>query len=80
MVQENGTAIPSTAGFFTLNTDVQVVQSWNILANVTTAGDYYELAYAASATNFSFPTLAGNVTVGYPDSPSVIVTVTPISA
>ena len=78
--KKNGTAIPDTAGFITLDQNLQVVQSWNLLANVTTAGDYYEIAYAASATVFSFPTLAGNVTVGYPASPSIILTVTPVSA
>ena len=78
--KKNGTAIPDSAGFFTLDKSVQAIQSWNILANVTTAGDYYEVAYAADSTSFSFPTLAGNVTVGYPASPSVIVTVTPAGA
>ena len=78
--KKNGTAIPSTSGFFTLDVTIQAVQSWNILANVTAVGDYYELAYAASATNFQFPALAGNVTVGYTDSPSIFVTVTPIGA
>ena len=76
--KKNGTAIPSTSGFVTLDQNLQVVQSWNILANVATAGDYYEIAYAASATVFSFPTIAGNGTVGYPASPSIIVTVTPV--
>jgi hypothetical protein len=78
--KKNGTAIPDSAGFVTLDQNLQVVQSWNILANVATAGDYYEIAYAASATVFSFPTIAGNVTVGYPASPSIIVTVTPVGA
>ena len=78
--KKNGTALPHTAGFFTLDNTIQAVQSWNILANVTTAGDYYELAYAASSTTFSFPTLAGNVAIGYPASPSIIVTVTPVSS
>ena len=77
--KKNGTAIPSTSGFVTLDQNLQVVQSWNILANVT-SGDYYEIAYAANATVFSFPTIAGNVTVGYPASPSIIVTVTPVGA
>jgi hypothetical protein len=76
--KKNGAAVPDSAGFVTLDQNLQVVQSWNILANVTTAGDYYEIAYAASATVFSFPTIAGNVTVGYPASPSIIVTVTPV--
>jgi hypothetical protein len=78
--KKNGTAIPDSAGFITLDQNLQVVQSWNILANVTTAGDYYEIAYAANQTVFSFPTIAGNVTVGYPASPSIIVTVTPVGA
>jgi hypothetical protein len=78
--KKNGTAVPSTAGFVTLDQNLQVVQSWNILANVANVGDYYEIAYAASATVFSFPTIAGNVTVGYPASPSIIVTVTPVGA
>jgi hypothetical protein len=76
--KKNGTAVPASAGFVTLDQNLQVVQSWNILANVTSVGDYYEIAYAASSTVFSFPTIAGNVTVGYPASPSVIVTVTPV--
>ena len=76
--KKNGTAVPSTAGFITLDQNLQVVQSWNILANVANVGDYYEIAYAASSTVFSFPTIAGNVTVGYPASPSIIVTVTPV--
>jgi hypothetical protein len=76
--KKNGTAVPSTAGFITLDQNIQAVQSWNILANVANVGDYYEIAYAASATVFSFPTIAGNVTVGYPASPSIIVTVTPV--
>jgi hypothetical protein len=77
--KKNGTAIPGTAGFVTLDQNLQVVQSWNILANVT-SGDYYEIAYAASANVFSFPALAGNNTVGYPETPSIIVTVTPVGA
>jgi hypothetical protein len=78
--KKNGTAVPDSAGFVTLDQNLQVVQSWNILANVATAGDYYEIAYAASATVFSFPTIAANGTVGYPASPSIIVTVTPVGA
>ena len=78
--KKNGTAVPDSAGFFTLDNTIQAIQTWNILANVTTAGDYYEIAYAASTTNFDFPTLPGNVTVGYPASPSIIITVTPIGA
>ena len=76
--KKNGTAVPSTAGFVTLDQNLQVVQSWNILANVANVGDYYEIAYAASATVFSFPTIAGNAIIGYPASPSIIVTVTPV--
>ena len=78
--KKNGTAVPDSSGFTTLDQNLQVVQSWNILANVANVGDYYEIAYAASATVFSFPTIAGNVTVGYPASPSIIVTVTPVGA
>jgi hypothetical protein len=76
--KKNGTAVPDSSGFVTLDQNLQVVQSWNILANVANVGDYYEIAYAASATVFSFPTIAGNITVGYPASPSIIVTVTPV--
>ena len=50
------------------------------MANVVAAGDYYEIAYAATNTNFRFPTLAGNVSIGYSASPSIIVTVTPVGA
>ena len=75
--KKNGTAVPDSSGFVTLDQNLQVVQSWNILANVT-SGDYYEIAYAASATVFSFPTIAGNAIIGYPASPSIIVTVTPV--
>jgi hypothetical protein len=78
--KKNGTAIPDSAGFVTLDQNLQVVQSWNILANVTTPGDYYEIAYAASATVFSFPTIPANVVSGAPASPSIIVTVTPVGA
>ena len=78
--KKNGTAIPDSAGFITLDQNLQVVQSWNLLANVTSVGDYYEIAYAASANVFSFPTLPGNVAVGYPASPSIILTVTPVNA
>ena len=78
--KRNGTAIPDSAGFVTLDQNLQVVQSWNILVNVTTPGDYYEIAYAASATVFSFPTIAANVVIGSPASPSVIVTVTPVGS
>jgi hypothetical protein len=78
--KKNGTAIPDTGGFFTLDNTIQQVQSWNILANVANVGDYYEVAYAATNTHYRFPTLAANVSVGYPASPSIIVTVTPIVA
>ena len=77
--KKNGTAVPDSAGFLTIDNAIQDVLTWNILANVTTAGDYYEIAYAATHTYVSFPTIAGNVTVGYPASPSVIVTVTPVA-
>ena len=76
--KKNGTAVPDSAGFSTLDNAMQDVLSWNILANVANVGDYYEIAYAATHTYVSFPTIAGNVTVGYPASPSVIVTVTPV--
>ena len=76
--KKNGTAVPDSSGFFSLDNTIQVIQTWNILANVTTAGDYYEIAYAGSSTHFDFPTLPGNVTIGYPASPSIIVTVTPV--
>ena len=78
--KKNGSAIVDSAGFFTLDNAIQAVQSWNILTEVTAPGDYYEIAYAASATNFSFPTIAGNAVIGYPASPSIIITVTPIGA
>jgi hypothetical protein len=78
--KKNGEAIVDSAGFFTLDNTIQAVQSWNVLTEVTTPGDYYEIAYAASSTTFSFPTLAGNAVIGYPASPSIIVTVTPIGA
>jgi hypothetical protein len=78
--KKNGTAVPDSAGFVTLDQNLQVVQSWNILANVANVGDYYEIAYAASSTVFSFPTIAANGTVGYPASPSIIATVTPVGA
>ena len=76
--KKNGTAIPDSAGFSTIDNAIQDVLSWNILANVANVGDYYEIAYAATHTYVSFPTIAGNVTVGYPASPSIIVTVTPV--
>ena len=76
--KKNGTAVPDSAGFLTLDNAIQTVLSWNLLANVANVGDYYEIAYAATHTYVSFPTIAGNVTVGYPASPSVIVTVTPV--
>jgi hypothetical protein len=78
--KKNGTAVPDSAGFSTLDDRMQTVLSWNILANVANVGDYYEIAYAATHTYVSFPALPGNVTVGYPASPSIIVTVTPVGA
>jgi hypothetical protein len=77
--KKNGTAVPDSAGFLTLDNAIQDVLTWNILANVANVGDYYEMAYAATHTYVSFPTIPGNVTVGYPASPSIIVTVTPVS-
>ena len=76
--KKNGTAIPHSTGFITLDQNLQVVQSWNILVNVTNPGDYFEIAYAASATVFSFPAIAANGGVGYPETPSIIATVTQI--
>jgi len=76
--KKNGTAVPHSTGFITLDGRIQVVQSWNILADVTTVGEYFEIAYAASSTVFSFPAIAANGAVGYPETPSIIVTVTPV--
>ena len=76
--KKNGTAVPDSAGFLTIDNAIQDVLTWNILANVANVGDYYEIAYAANRTYVSFPTIAGNVTVGYPASPSIIVTITPV--
>ena len=75
--KKNGTNVLDSGGFVTLDQNLQVVQSWNILANVT-SGDYYEIAYAASATVFSFPYIPADVVIGSPASPSIIVTVTPV--
>jgi hypothetical protein len=77
--KKNGTNVSDSGGFVTLDQNLQVVQSWNILANVT-SGDYYEIAYAASSTVFSFPTIPADVVIGSPASPSIIVTVTPVGA
>ena len=77
-LKKNGTAIPDSAGFSTLDNAMQDVLGWNILVNVANVGDYYEIAYAATHTYVSFPNTPGNVTVGYPASPSIIVTVTPV--
>jgi hypothetical protein len=77
--KKNGTAVPDSAGFLTIDNAIQVVQSWNILANVTTVGDYYEIAYASNRTYVSFPAIAANGAVGYPATPSIIVTVTPVN-
>jgi len=77
--KKNGTAVPHSTGFITLDGRIQVVQSWNVLADVTTVGDYFEIAYAASSTAFSFPAIAANGAVGYPETPSIIVTVTPVN-
>jgi hypothetical protein len=77
--KKNGTAVPDSAGFCTLDDRVQNVLSWNILANVANVGDYYEIAYAASHTYVSFPAIAANGAVGYPATPSIIVTVTPVN-
>jgi hypothetical protein len=76
--KKNGTAIPHSTGFVTLDQNLQVIQSWNILAVVTTPGDYYEIAYAANATVFSFPAIAANSGVGYPETPSIIATITSV--
>jgi hypothetical protein len=75
--KKNGTAVSDSAGFVTLDQNLQVVQSWNILTNAT-SGDYYEIAYAANQTVFSFPAISANVVTGAPATPSIIVTVTPI--
>jgi hypothetical protein len=77
--KKNGTNVLDSGGFVTLDQNLQVVQSWNILANVT-SGDYYEIAYAASATVFSFPYIPADVVIGSPASPSIIVTVTPVGS
>ena len=76
--KKNGTAVPDSAGFLTIDNAIQDVLTWNILANVANVGDYYEIAYTANRTYVSFPTIAGNVTIGSPASPSIIVTVTPV--
>jgi len=78
--KKNGTAVPDSAGFSTLDDRMQTVLSWNILVNVANVGDYYEIAYAADKTYVSFPAIAANGTVGYPATPSIIVTVTPVGA
>jgi hypothetical protein len=76
--KKNGTAVPATAGFSTLDDRMQTVLSWNILANVANVGDYYEIAYAATHTYVSFPAIPANATFGAPATPSIIVTVTQI--
>ena len=78
--KKNGTTIPDSGGFFTLDNTIQVVQSWNLIVDAANVGDYVEIGYAATTTNLSFPTIAGNAIVGYPASPSIILTVTPIGA
>jgi hypothetical protein len=78
--KKNGTAVPDSAGFSTLDDRMQTVLSWNILANVANVGDYYEIAYAADKTYVSFPAIPANGAVGYPATPSIIVTVTPVGA
>ena len=78
--KKNGTAIPNSAGFSTVDNAVQTILTWNILVNVTTPGDYYEIAYAADRTYVTFPAIPANATSGAPASPSIIVTVTPVGA
>jgi hypothetical protein len=79
-LKKNGVSIADSAGFFTLDSTIQTVTGWDIVANVANVGDYYEVAYAASTTNFRFPTLLGDPAFGLPSSPSIIVTITPVGA
>jgi hypothetical protein len=78
--KKNGTAVPYSAGFLTIDNAIQTVITWNILANVANVGDYYEIAYASDRTYVTFPAIPANATSGAPASPSIIVTVTPVGA
>jgi hypothetical protein len=49
-----------------------LVASWNFFVEVTTPGEYYELAWRSNDVNISMLATTGN---GLPGIPSVILTV-----
>jgi hypothetical protein len=77
-LKKNGTAVAHSAGDTQVagNGD-KIMASWNYVVSAA-AGDYYELAWAASATSAILDAIAAAGVV--PSIPSVILTVVPVGA
>ena len=78
-LKKNGTTVANTAGDVKVagNGD-RIMASWNYIVNAATAGDYYELAWAATDTSVVLDYVAAAGVV--PAIPSVILTVVPVGA
>jgi len=77
-LKKNGTTVSNTAGDTQVagNGD-KIMAAWNYVVSAA-AGDYYELAWAASATSAILDAIAASGVV--PAIPSVILTVVPVGA
>ena len=74
---KNGTAIADSATQLVLQKDVTTTMTVNILANVTTANDYFRLGFAANTANsYLMAVASANTVANVASVPSVILTVT----
>jgi len=77
-LRKNGTDVTNSMGQVTVVKGAATIASWNYLISSANTTDYWELMYAVSDTNITFPTFAA--TAFGPSTATIITTLTPVGA
>ena len=75
---KNGTAVTNSTGRVTVIKSGSLIVGWNYLVETANNTDYFEIGYAVSNTNLTFPTYAS--TAFAPSTATLITTLTPVGA
>jgi hypothetical protein len=77
-LRKNGADVTGSTGRVTVVKSAATIAGWNYLIDSANATDYFELAYAVSDTDITFPAFAS--TAFAPSTATLVTTITPVGA
>jgi len=77
-LRKNGADVTGSTGRITVAKSVATIAGWNFVVDSANTTDYFELGYAVSDTNITFPAFAA--TAFAPSTATLVTTITPVGA